>query len=343
MATSLLAALLVSGLAHAAIPTGWQSFEAIGLRFAAPPTVEVLAQDDDMLVLGEPDWERYARDFDFDRPTGMLIEIGIDSMANLRALEEGEEFTRLDAPAVIGAKTFDVYVAADVMDTGEGPLERHARILLSCTAVEGGDHVVISITLTDATRDEADERIGAVAATFEAIDPATFTDDVPVTHGLAGALELTIPAGMHRNWDRADVFRIQSWHDLGRSNLQVKLGDTTPSGSRSAETELRLTLEQLTPDATIDRATVVGEPAWRIEDVDLDGRRIVTVVFERCFPDDTLVLLQLHETPEWRAEHGPLEAVLDTLTLTFPDGSAACTERHIAPIEDVEETTARVG
>ena len=334
VACASLLVVVLSGAVHAAVPAGWQGFEVIGLRFATPPTLEVLAQDDDMLMLGEPDWVRFAHDFDFERPTGLAIEVRHEIVPNLLFLTEHDGITRLEAAVIIGNKTFDAYRADDVWETSEGPLELHGRILLSRSPLARGHVVLINVTVADGTREAAHELIESILATFEAVDPATFTDEVPLTRGLDGALEVLVPRGMGQNWDRAYFFRMQSHHDLGRSNVQVKLGDATPPGSRSAEVELRMTLEDLSPAATITRDTVLGEGAWRIDDVDLDDRRVVAIVFERCFPDDTLVLLQYRETPEWREQHGSLEVIFETLTLAFPEGSAPCSARHLDPIRN---------
>ncbi len=337
---SMLVALLLFSAAQAAAPAGWQSFEMIGLRFAAPPSVDLLEQADDVLVLGEPDWERYGRDLSFDRPTGLLIDVRLQTMANLRFLEESEAATRLGQPVMIGRKTFDVYAAADVMETAEGPLEVHGRIIVARTPVAGGDFVTVSITVADLSRDEAHERIDAIVATFEAVDPERFSDEVPLTRGLDGALEVLVPAGMYQNWDRSYFFRMQSDHDLGLSNFQVKLGDTTPPGSRSAELELRLALENLSSAATIERTVVLGESVWRIENGEHDDSRVVTVVFETCFPADTVVVLQYRETGEWREQRGSLEAVFETLELAFPEGSVACSDRHLEPVRAAQTSSA---
>lgn len=145
---------------------------------------------------------------------------------------------------------------------------------------------------------------------------------IPITHGLSGMLTVEIPLGMHRNWDLDTLFRIQT-DDSPHSYLQVKVGDQDASTESSASQDLQMHLEWLSETHRIERQTFLGEQVIAIE-LEQPGRLERMLVFERCLPQEQLVVLTTNMYAMWRGEQGlPVE----TFHLTLPEGAAPCNLR----------------
>jgi hypothetical protein len=305
----------------AAAPAGWVVTETLGIAIALPPGNAELHREGDSIVLGDVEWERFLVQESSDAPAGLLVEITARIGSELARYRDDPKLQPLGEARIAGI-LFDVYLGRDSVPSGAGPVPIIGRALLGRTPIAGGHHLMIGVTHAGLAEVEALAAIDAVIATIEARDAALTRDTIPITHGLSGMLAVEIPLGMHRNWDRDTLFRIQT-DDSPYSYLQVKVGDQDASWESSASQDLQIYLEWLSEAHRIERQTFLGEAVIAIE-LEQPGRLERVLVFERCLPEEQLVVLTTDMYAMWRGEQGlPVE----TFHLTLPEGAAPCNLR----------------
>ncbi len=299
-----------------------KEYTALGLSFQAPESLIVIKEEDDELVLGDPDWERMLSDYRFDEPLGMMIVVGVEQRANLGFLD-ADHVERVTETIMLGDKTFEQYAIQETEEYEQGKIHALGHMLVARTPNEAGRYLTFMVNYAGESRDVALQSIRDVVESLKAVEPEAFTDEIPYTKGLDSMLRMRIPQGMNKNWDRSDFFRIQT-HDSPYTYFQIKTGGRA---QKDINRVLRLDPEEI----AASRDEFFGYPVIVVHQ-DFENGFSTRKIFETCLPGDDPVFLTIRVHPQWLEEHGDVNAILDTLELELPADAGTCPAETLNPV-----------